>query len=121
MNGDKLQSFDGITIRTAWMEETEEWYFSVQDVVAVLTESNDPKQYIKKIRSRDSKLPANWGTIWTSVQMKAADGKLRKIQAANIKEILRIIQPIPSPKYDGGVRRKNYSNDGNGIVVYETI
>ena len=98
MNGDKLQSFDGRTIRTAWIEETEEWYFSVQDVVTILTESNDPKQYIKKMRSRDPKLSANWGTICTPVQMKAADGKLRKIQAANIEGILRIIQSIPSPK-----------------------
>ena len=98
MNGDKLQSFDGRTIRTAWIEETEEWYFSVQDVVTILTESNDPKQYIKKMRSRDPELSANWGTICTPVQMKAADGKLRKIQAANIEGILRIIQSIPSPK-----------------------
>ena len=98
MNGDKLQSFDGRTIRTAWIEETEEWYFSVQDVVTILTESSDPKQYIKKMRSRDPELSANWGTICTPVQMKAADGKLRKIQAANIEGILRIIQSIPSPK-----------------------
>ena len=98
MNSDKLQSFDGKTIRTAWIEETEEWYFSVQDVVTILTESNDPKQYIKKMRSRDPELSANWGTICTPVQMKAADGKLRKIQAANIEGILRIIQSIPSPK-----------------------
>ena len=98
MNSDKLQSFDGKTIRTAWIEETEEWYFSVQDVVTILTESNDPKQYIKKMRSRDPDLSANWGTICTPVQMKAADGKLRKIQAANIEGILRIIQSIPSPK-----------------------
>lgn len=98
MNGDKLQSFDGRTICTAWIEETEEWYFSVQDVVIFLTESNDPKQYIKKMRSRDPELSTNWGTICTPVQMKAADGKPRKIQAANIEGILRIIQSIPSPK-----------------------
>ena len=68
MNGDKLQSFDGRTISTAWIEETEEWYFSVQDVVTILTESNAPKQYIKKMRSRDPELSANWGTICTPVE-----------------------------------------------------
>ena len=68
----------------------QEWCFSVQDVVTVPTESNAPKQYIKKMRSRDSELSANWGTNCTPVQMKAAVGKLCKVQAANIEGILRI-------------------------------
>ena len=90
--------FEDRKIRTAWDEEQEEWYFSVQDVVAVLAESSDPKQYIKKMRTRDPELSANWGTICTPVQMPAADGKMRKIQAANTEGLLRIIQSIPSPK-----------------------
>lgn len=93
-----IQLFEDRKIRTAWDEEKEEWYFSVQDVVAVLSESTDPKQYIKKMRARDSQLSANWGTICTPVQMLAADGKQRKVQAANTEGILRIIQSIPSPK-----------------------
>lgn len=93
-----IQLFEDRKIRTAWDEEKEEWYFSVQDVVAVLSESTDPKQYIKKMRARDPQLSANWGTICTPVQMLAADGKQRKVQAANTKGILRIIQSIPSPK-----------------------
>ena len=92
------QLFEDRKIRTAWDEEKEEWYFSVQDVVAVLSESTDPKQYIKKMRTRDPQLSANWGTICTPVQMLAADGKQRKVQAANTEGILRIIQSIPSPK-----------------------
>ncbi len=95
---DSIQLFEDRTIRTAWDEEREEWYFSVQDVVAVLADSADPKQYIKKMRSRDPQLSANWGTICTPVQMIAADGKRRKVQAANTEGILRIIQSIPSPK-----------------------
>ena len=95
---DKIQLFENQRIRTAWDEEKEEWYFSVQDVVAVLSESTDPKQYIKKMRARDPQLSANWGTICTPVQMLAADGKQRKVQAANTEGILRIIQSIPSPK-----------------------
>lgn len=93
-----IQLFEDRKIRTAWDEEKEEWYFSVQDVVAVLSESTDPKQYIKKMRTRDPQLSANWGTICTPVQMLAADGKQRKVQAANTEGILRIIQSIPSPK-----------------------
>lgn len=93
-----IQLFEDRKIRTAWDEEREEWYFSVQDVVAVLSESTDPKQYIKKMRTRDPQLSANWGTICTPVQMLAADGKQRKVQAANTEGILRIIQSIPSPK-----------------------
>ena len=93
-----LQLFEDQKIRVAWDAEREEWYFSVQDVVAVLSESTDPKQYIKKMRARDPQLSANWGTICTPVQMLAADGKQRKVQAANTEGILRIIQSIPSPK-----------------------
>ena len=93
-----IQLFEDRKIRTAWDEEKEEWYFSVQDVVAVLSESTDPKQYIKKMRARDPQLSANWGTICTPVQMLAADGKQRKVQATNTEGILRIIQSIPSPK-----------------------
>lgn len=93
-----IQLFEDRKIRTAWDEEQEEWYFSVQDVIAVLAESSDPKQYIKKMRARDPELSANWGTICTPVQMLAADGKMRKIQAANTEGLLRIIQSIPSPK-----------------------
>ena len=93
-----IQLFEDRKIRTAWDEEQEEWYFSVQDVIAVLAESSDPKQYIKKMRARDPELSANWGTICTPVQMPAADDKMRKIQAANTEGLLRIIQSIPSPR-----------------------
>ena len=93
-----IQLFEDRKIRTAWDEEQEEWYFSVQDVIAVLAKSSDPKQYIKKMRARDPELSANRGTICTLVQMPAADDKMRKIQAANTEGLLRIIQSIPSPK-----------------------
>lgn len=95
---DKIQLFENQTIRTAWDAEQEKWYFSVVDVVRALTDSADPKQYIKKMRSRDPELGGKWGTICTPVEMVAADGKKRKIQAANIEGLLRIIQSIPSPK-----------------------
>ena len=95
---DSIKIYGEQKIRTAWDAEREEWFFSVQDVVAALTDSVDPKQYIKKMRARDPELSGNWGTICTPVQMTAADGKKRKVQAADVEGILRIIQSIPSPK-----------------------
>jgi hypothetical protein len=96
MNTIKL--FESKNIRSVWNETEEKWYFSVHDVVTVLTDSKDVKQYVKRILSRDSSLKLKWGTICTLVEMKAADGKHRKILAANSQGLLRLIQAIPSPK-----------------------
>ncbi len=93
-----IKLFQDKKIRSVWNDEEEQWYFSVFDVVEALTDSNDPKQYIKKMRSRDEALNYNWGTICTPVEMIALDGKRRKVQAANVKGLFRIIQSIPSPK-----------------------
>lgn len=93
-----IQVFENKEVRSKWDSEKEEWFFSVEDVVSVLTESVDPKQYIKKMRNRDKELSSNWGTICTQVKMIAKDGKKRNIQAADMEGIFRIIQSIPSPK-----------------------
>lgn len=93
-----IKLFQSKQIRSAWDEESQKWFFSVQDVVEALTDSADVKQYIKKMRSRDAELSANWGTICTPFQMTAPDGKKRKVQAADTEGLLRIIQSIPSPK-----------------------
>jgi prophage antirepressor-like protein len=93
-----IKLFESKKIRTHWDETEEKWYFSIQDVVEALSESSDIKQYIKRILSRDEALKSNWGTICTLVKMKAADGKKRKIQAADTQGLFRIIQSIPSPK-----------------------
>lgn len=97
-NQNAIKLFENREIRAAWNEEQEEWYFSVTDVVAVLTDSADPKQYIKKMRSRDAELNARWGTICTLTTLTASDGKPYRTNAANIEGILRIVQSIPSPK-----------------------
>ena len=94
----KIKLFENKVVRSHWDAEQEEWYFSVVDVIEVLTESKDAKQYLKKMRSRDLELNSNWGTICTLVGMVGKDGKLREIQAANTAGILRLIQSIPSPK-----------------------
>ena len=94
----QLQLFEGRKVRTVWDEEVQEWFFSVVDVVAVLTDSVDPKQYIKKMRARDPELNARWGTICTPTRMMASDGKCYNAQAADLQGMFRIIQSIPSPK-----------------------
>ena len=93
-----IKLFGEKNIRSVWDDKEEKWYFSIVDVVEVLTDSADPKQYIKKMRRRDPQLDANWGTICTLVQMKGADGKKRKQMAADTKGMFRLIQSIPSPK-----------------------
>lgn len=94
----EIQLFENHPIRTAWNSELEEWFFSIEDVVAVLSGSSDPKQYVKRMRSRDAELSSNWGTICTLVEMETQDGKRRKIMAATTEGVLRIIQSIPSKK-----------------------
>ena len=94
----EIKLFQDKKIRSAWNEEEEQWYFSIEDVVAALTDSADPKQYVKRMRQRDEQLYVNWGTICTQVEMLANDGKQRRIMAANLKSLFRIIQSIPSPK-----------------------
>jgi len=98
MDKTAIKLFETKKIRTAWNENEEEWYFSIQDVVEILTDSADVKQYVKRMLSRDEQLKSNWGTICTPIEMIAADGKKRKIQTSNTQGIFRIIQSIPSPK-----------------------
>lgn len=93
-----IKLFEDKLVRSIWDEEQEEWYFSVVDVVEILTDSKDPKQYIKKMRSRDEELNSNWGTICTPIRMLGKDGKSREIQASTVRGLFRIIQAIPSKK-----------------------
>lgn len=95
---EKLQIYENKQIRTVWDEEKEDWYFSVVDVVAVLTDSANPTDYLKKMRKRDEQLAAYLGTNCPQVAMRTTTGKLRKTLAANTEQLLRIIQSIPSPK-----------------------
>lgn len=95
---ESLQLFEEKKIRSVWDDKEEKWYFSVVDVIEALTDSADPKQYLKKMKSRDPELGNNWGTICTLVQMNGADGKKRRCMAADMKGIFRLIQSIPSPK-----------------------
>lgn len=93
-----IQLFEGKQVRIAWDEEEEKYYFSIADIVQILTDSKDIKQYIKRMRTRDPELNSRWGTICTPTEMTAADGKNYKTQAAYLEGIFRIIQSIPSKK-----------------------
>ena len=94
----EIQKFEERSIRTAWDEEREEWYFSVVDVIAVLTESIDPAAYWRKLKQR-LKAEGN-GTVTNchGLKMRATDGKMRVTDVANTEQLLRLIQSIPSPK-----------------------
>ena len=93
-----IQLFEGKKVRIVWDAEQEKYYFAVADIVQVLTESTDVKQYIKRMRVRDPELDSRWGTICTPTRMMAADGKTYKTQAADLEGIFRLIQSIPSKK-----------------------
>ena len=94
----KIKVFEKRQVRTLWNAEEEEWYFSVVDVVAVLTDSVNPTDYLKKMRKRDPELNAYIGTNCPQVEMRGESGKKRKVLAASTKGVLRIVQSIPSPK-----------------------
>lgn len=98
MENDKLQLFENKKIRTAWDEEQEEWYFSIVDVVAVLTDSPNPQTYWRVMKKRLKDEGNETVTKCNALKMTAADGKKRLTDVATTEQLLRIIQSIPSPK-----------------------
>ena len=98
---DKIQLFEDKRIRTAWDEEKEEWYFSIIDAVAVLTNQPDyqaARNYWKVTKKRLKEEGNETVTACNQLKMTAADGKRRMTDVANTEQLLRIIQSIPSPK-----------------------
>jgi len=95
---DKIQLFKDKRIRTAWDEEKEEWYFSIVDVVAVLTDSPNPQTYWRVLKKRLKDEGNETVTSCNALKMTAADGKRRLTDVADTEQLLRIIQSIPSPK-----------------------
>ena len=92
-----IKLFESKKIRTVWNESDQKWYFVIEDVVAVLTDSNDPKQYIKRMRQRDDELAKGWVQFVPTLPVETAGG-IQKMGCANAQGLLRIIQSIPSPK-----------------------
>ena len=99
MNWEKLQIYDDQTIRTAWDEENEEWYFSIVDVVQVLTESADGRKYWNKLKQRLNEEGSQLVTNCHQLKLRSAkDGKRYLTDVANTEQLLRLIQSIPSKK-----------------------
>lgn len=94
---EKIRLFDNQMIRTIWLEEEEEWYFSVKDVVTILTGTVNAKDYISKMRRRDIELSQGWGQIVHPLTIQTPGGP-QKENCADLEGIFRIIQSIPSKK-----------------------
>jgi prophage antirepressor-like protein len=93
-----IKLFEEKKVRTVWDKEKEEWYFSVVDVVEILTDSVNPTDYLKKLRKRDTFLGEYIGTNCPHVEMKTETGKNHKTLDINTKDLFRIIQSIPLSK-----------------------
>ena len=94
-----IKIFEERKVRTAWDEETEEWYFSIVDVVDVLTDSVDPTAYWRKLKQRLKDEGNETVTNCHGLKMEAPDGKMRLTDVADTNQLFRLIQSIPSPRY----------------------
>ena len=94
----EIKIFEGNQIRSVWDNDKEEWYFSVVDVVGTLTDSKDPGAYWRKLKQRLKKEGSEVVTFCHGLKLKAADGKMRESDVADMQGIFRIIQSVPSPK-----------------------
>ena len=97
-DNENLQLFENSPIRTAWDENSEEWFFSIIDVIAVLTESKNPSAYWRKLKQRLKAEGNETVTNCHGLKLKAPDGKRRITDVANTEQLLRLIQSIPSKK-----------------------
>ncbi|MDR1223901.1 MAG: Bro-N domain-containing protein [Tannerella sp.] len=93
-----VKLFETKRVRTAWNEDEEEWYFSVVDVVGILTDSPDPKRYWSVLKTRLKQEGIEGTTICSTLKLPAQDGKMRQTDVASTEQLFRIIQSIPSPK-----------------------
>jgi prophage antirepressor len=94
----EIKIFEGNQIRSVWDNDKEEWYFSVVDVVGTLTDSKDPGAYWRKLKQRLKEEGSEVVTFCHGLKLKAADGKMRESDVADMQGIFRIIQSVPSPK-----------------------
>ena len=97
MKKNSIKLFEDKLVRSIWDDEKEEWFFSVNDVVLILTDSANVTDYIKKMRKRDEELSKGWGQIVTPLVVETTGGK-QKTNFANAQGLFRIIQSIPSKK-----------------------
>ena len=93
-----LKVFENSNIRSIYDEENEKWYFSVVDLIAILTESKEPRKYWSVLKTRLKKEGSELTTKCSQLKMKAADGKLYRTDALDVEGCLRLVQSVPSPK-----------------------
>lgn len=93
-----IKVFEEKKVRTLWDDQTEEWYFSIVDVIAVLTDSKDPAAYWRKLKQRLKEEGNETVTNCHGLKLRAADGKMRLTDVASTEQLFRLIQSIPSPK-----------------------
>ena len=94
---EKIQLFEDQKVRTIWIESEEKWYFSIKDVVLILADAKDPKDYLSKMRRREPELAKGWGQIVHPLVVRTPGGP-QKENFANLEGMFRIIQSIPSKK-----------------------
>ena len=93
-----LRNFNEQPVRTAWIDEQNKWYFSIVDVIAVLTDSPNPNNYWKVLKHRLRKEGSELVTNCNQLKMISSDGKYYKTDVADAEQLFRLIQSIPSPK-----------------------
>ena len=93
-----IKLFNDKKVRVSWNDEEEKWYFSIIDIVGVLTESLNPKKYWSVLKTRLKKEGSQLATDCSRLKLMASDGKMRITDVANTEQLLRLIQSIPSPK-----------------------
>ena len=94
----KIQLFENRQIRSHWDAEQEKWYFSIVDVVAILTDSPNPRKYWSVLKTRLKKEGSELATNCSQLKMQSVDGKYYKTDVADTEQLLRLIQSVPSPK-----------------------
>ena len=95
---DAIKIFEDKKIRTVWDDKTEEWYFSIVDVIAVLTDSDNPRRYWSDLKRKLSKEGSQLYANIVQLKMPSSDGKFYKTDVATTEQLFRLIQSIPSPK-----------------------
>ena len=94
----QIQIFNNRQVRTVWDTDSEEWYFSVVDVIGVLTDSDNPRRYLSDLKRKLKKEGSEVYENIVQLKLAAADGKMRLTDVATTEQMFRIIQSVPSPK-----------------------
>lgn len=114
MQENKIKLFESKQVRTLWNAEEEEWYFSVVDIVAILTDSANPRKYWSVLKTRLKAEGSELATNCSQLKMQSADGKYYKTDCLNTAGVLRLVQSIPSPKAEPFKMRKSRQRQFQG-------